>query len=109
MVCVRVDGVPNLRAPVEYVDGRVRTVDQESDEHVSQCIDAILLTPIGSRPEKPEFGIPDTRFGRGIGTAQAVHAALDRWEPRTTQLVEADRAALARRVDAFIVKEAAGG
>ncbi len=97
------NSVRKLRVPIEYVNGRIRTVEQDSERHVEQCVDGILNTRLGSRIEKPEFGIPDTRFGRGVGTAQAVAAAIERWEPRADVSVTDVPALLAKRTDAFVV------
>lgn len=101
--------VRKLRVPVEYVDGRVRTVEQGTEEHIAQCVDGIVGTRLHSRVEKPEFGIPDTRFGHGQGTAQAVAAAIQRWEPRADVTVEAIPELLAKRADAFVVRDNARG
>ena len=95
--------VRKLRAPITFVDGRVETVEQDSQEHIDQCVDGIIGTLLGSRVEKPEFGIPDTRFTGGSGTAQAVAAAIERWEPRADVSVDAVAELLEQRTDAFIV------
>lgn len=103
--------VRKLRAPIEFVDGRVRTMEQDSQEHTDQCVDGIIGTMLGARIEKPEFGIPDTRFAGGSGTSQAVAEAIQRWEPRASVTVDAVPELLRTRKDAFVVtsREASRG
>jgi hypothetical protein len=95
--------VRKLRVPIEYVNGRVLTVEQDTQEHIDQCVLGVISTLLGSRIEKPEFGIPDTRFGHGVGTAQAVLGVIERWETRADVSVDALPELLAARADAFVV------
>ncbi|MBK3459258.1 GPW/gp25 family protein [Pseudomonas haemolytica] len=58
-------------------------------EHLRQCIEDILTTPIGSRRQRPEYGSQLRRFvdlpvteGWKSAVQAEVARALGRWEPR---------------------------
>lgn len=57
-------------------------VEQDTIEHVVACEARIVSTPIGSRPEKPEFGIPLPTFSNIPIDLGAISAAMTKWEPR---------------------------
>lgn len=47
--------------------GHLGTVDDTSDEGISQLIAAAVLTRPGERPLYPTFGIPDPTFSKLVG------------------------------------------
>lgn len=58
-------------------------------EHLRQCIEDILTTPVGSRRQRPEYGSQLRRFvdlpvtdGWKSAVQAEVARALGRWEPR---------------------------
>jgi len=57
-------------------------VEQDTVEHVVACEARVVSTPIGSRYEKPEFGIPWPMFSNIPLDLGAISAAMTRWEPR---------------------------
>lgn len=64
--------IPHLRWPFVYeaANQRLGQVDQDSQEDLEQSVHAYLLTPRGSRPLNPDFGIEDPTFGPGFDAAQ---------------------------------------
>jgi len=83
--------IPHFRTPFQVVGKSVATVEQDSEQEVTQCIEAVLQTPEGSRIEEPEFGIPDELF-ETLGpnpSADVYLAAIEDWEPRARVLGEA--------------------
>jgi phage baseplate assembly protein W len=61
--------------------------EQDSEEEVLYCIEAILRYPIGHRPERPEFGTPDLTFSEGNADERRIQDALNVWEPRVEMFV----------------------
>jgi phage baseplate assembly protein W len=60
--------------------------------------------PVGSRIEKPDFGVPDQTFAQGGAAAGPVLAAVNRWEPRAQATAEADQSSLAEFVSTITVE-----
>lgn len=81
--------VPHLRAPFEVADGKAAVVEQDSEREIRDCVFAVLSTPVGSRMEEPDYGIPDELFElmRPGMDAAAVLAAIEEWEPRARFLL----------------------
>lgn len=79
--------VPHFALPFSIAanpDGTysARTVDQESQEEVHNCVEAVIRYEKGYRPEKPEFGITDHTFSMGeLQTLDIVDDVRDQ-EPR---------------------------
>jgi phage baseplate assembly protein W len=73
--------VPKLRVPFQIVGKSALAVEQNSDDEVFQCVEAVIRTPEGSRIDEPEFGIPDYAFQGRIDGAQ-IQESIDEWEPR---------------------------
>jgi phage baseplate assembly protein W len=57
-------------------------VEQDTVEHVVACEARVVSTPIGSRVEKPEFGIPWPMFDNIPIDLGGISAAMQKWEPR---------------------------
>jgi phage baseplate assembly protein W len=88
--------VATLKAPL----AKVATVEQDSEEEILACVEAVLSTRIGSRLEEPEFGIPDQLFELlpPNPNVDDVLAAIELWEPRARVLGEAEVEELTQRV-----------
>lgn len=72
----------HLASPFEIDrSGAPRTVAQDSEPEVRQCVLTLLQTRLGSRPESPEYGIDDPLFGSP--DVEQITAAIAQWEPRT--------------------------
>jgi len=79
--------VPKLKVPFSFTSGKAATVEQDSTDEIIQCCQAVLLTPVDSRIELPEFGTPDQTFASPHADPTEVRRALDRWEPRAQAIV----------------------
>lgn len=75
--------VPHFSLPFRFgSDGHAVTVDQDTIDDVTACVEAILRTTKGQRPEAPDFGITDPSFQlQPIDTAALIEEVLEQ-EPR---------------------------
>jgi phage baseplate assembly protein W len=83
--------VPHFRVPLEFVGGRLATVEQDSPDEVAQCVEAVLRYRRGERLTDPEFGIDDPTFRNVPATGMRfddIAEAIARWEPRLSVLIE---------------------
>jgi len=79
---------PHFRIPFTVTGSSAGVVEQNSQEEIEDCIEAVLRTPIGSRVEQPEYGIPDETFEQLTPdvSAEAYLNAIAEWEPRARVL-----------------------
>lgn len=91
---------PHFGIPFRVIEGKVAVVEQDSEQEIEQCVEAILSTRIGSRLDEPEFGIPDGLFELlpPNPNVDAVLAAIEEWEPRVRALGSAEVEELTSRV-----------
>ena len=87
------DGLPHLDFPFRFVTSRegkpqAAYVQQDSSEDVRICIECVLRTPLGYRPEEPGYGYSDPTFNRVPLSTDSVYAAVSQWEPRA--VIEAE-------------------
>lgn len=68
-------------------NGSVRTVEQDTIDEIAQCVEILLLTERGTRPEVPAYGIESLPFEVEFNHA-AILAQIVRWEPRAKVLLE---------------------
>lgn len=54
--------VPHFDLPFRWNGNKIAVVEQDSLEDVTNCVQAILLTRLGERLERPDFGIGDPVF-----------------------------------------------
>lgn len=78
-----------LAIPMRVQDGRLAVVEQDSDEDVAQCLEAIGRTRRGDRFDQPDMGVdPRTFHERPVDVTQMIET-LRRHEPRrTVQVIE---------------------
>jgi hypothetical protein len=103
--------LPHLANPLTFAGGRFGVVEQDTDEHVSQCILGIVGTPQGSVIDDPTFGVVDPTFSRQPLDTSLLRAQIARQEPRaqTTILAQPDALdALIEHVTVQVSGEAAG-
>lgn len=87
--------VPHFSLPFRFVNQgagypTVAVSEQDSSDEIKSCVEAILRYEIGSRPEKPDFGITDPTFSSPqINTGQ-MYAQVDRSEPRVALSINSD-------------------
>jgi hypothetical protein len=65
-------GMPVLSFPFRLTPtGSVATVENGSDAEIEEAIAVLCLTPIGERPMRPTYGVPDPAFsGLHVGDVQ---------------------------------------
>jgi len=81
--------VPHFTTPFRWgSSGHVEIVEQDSDDDVFQCVEAIVRTPKGSRLELPDFGVPDLTFKEGGPTIEPVASAIQQYEPRAQTFID---------------------
>jgi phage baseplate assembly protein W len=74
---------PHLLVPFQLdATGAAATVDQGSLREIAQCVRVLLSTPVGSRIEQFDYGMPDLTFSDERGAKLAISLALRNWEPR---------------------------
>lgn len=89
---------PHLRVPLRIVGTSFDVVEQESDEEIGQCVEAITRYSRGTLLARPEFGIPDPTFRQvpsGGMNVEDIAASIERWEPRASLLIEQSSASIA--------------
>lgn len=104
--------IPHLALPFRVERGRAAVVEQDSDEDVEQCVEAVLRYRPGERPEAPDFGTPDQTHRQGGADLQELADAVSRWEPRAHAVARdagTDELGMAQRVQIAIDREGASG
>lgn len=95
--------VPHFALPFRVAGGAVVVNEQDSSDEIADCMLAIASYTIGSRPEKPDFGVDDQAFRQGGADPAALAAAIDRWEPRARAVAAADNRSLAELAAAVTI------
>jgi len=80
--------VPHLRVPFAVFGGDVAVVEQDSQEEIESCVEAVLRTFVGTHIDDLDFGIPDETFVQQTPTPSAdiYIAAIEAQEPRARVL-----------------------
>lgn len=101
---------PHFRVPFSVIGGDVAVVEQDSAEEIDQCVEAVLRTPVGTRIDEPEFGVPDETFEQlpPNPSAEDYLSAIAEWEMRGHVLAEARIEELGTKA-VTIRREAQGG
>lgn len=73
---------PHFRVPFAFRDGSAVCVEQDSDEDIIQCVNAIVRTAKGFRLELPDFGIANPVLVENGPALQEIERALELDEPR---------------------------
>lgn len=63
-------------------------VEQDDPDEVLDCVQVLLLTPLGSRDEVPDYGVGDPAFRERGADLNAIIGAVERWEPRAAAEAE---------------------
>lgn len=69
-------------------EGNLATVEQDSDDDIRQCIEAIVRYRIGDRYDLPEMGMADPTFEELPIDLSAIREVLERHELRAHVLLE---------------------
>lgn len=92
--------IPHFASPFRVRAGRAVVIEQDSDEELLQSVATLLRTPVGSRDELPEYGVPDLPFRTDTGEIeQEILAAIREWEPRVEAMADAEIDDLVARVE----------
>jgi phage baseplate assembly protein W len=76
---------PHFKLPFRWgSNGHAEVVEQDSPEDVTQCVYAILNTPVGHRLEIPAFGVRKAVLEENGPSLAMLEAALHEWEPRAS-------------------------
>lgn len=79
---------PHLSFPLRLAGGRFAAVEQDSSQHIAECVEAAARTELGWRIEAPDFGIPDYVLAAGGVDLDELRGALLDSEPRAIAVVE---------------------
>lgn len=79
---------PHLSFPLRFGHAGFATVEQDSAQHVAECVEAAARTELGWRIEAPDFGVPSYVMAAGGVDADELREALITSEPRVEPVVE---------------------
>jgi hypothetical protein len=79
---------PHLSLPLRLSRRRFATVEQDSAQHVAECVEAAAHTELGWRVEAPEFGVPPYLMAAGGVDPEELREAIVASEPRAEAIVE---------------------
>lgn len=80
---------PHLAVPFRLdTTGSAVVLAQDTLDEITQCVQILLSTPLGSREITPSYGIPDPAF-RGADP-NTITSAVAEWEPRAAVTVTPD-------------------
>lgn len=82
--------VPHFSLPFRFTNGQAAVNEQDTIDDIADCVEAVLRTPVGSRPEHPLFGIPDQVFQQRPLDVDDIARRVEAWEPRAKVLLEED-------------------
>lgn len=74
--------------PMRFNGAGFRTVEQDTPDDVANCCAAVVCYPLGSRTERPDFGVVEQSFADGGPNIVEIRQALAAWEPRARTTVE---------------------
>lgn len=96
--------IPQFSLPFRFQGGLVAAVvEQDTPEEITDCVQAIIRTPVGQRLELPGFGIPDQSFTQGGADPAPIVAAVEKWEPRADALAQANNESLSQFVTSIVL------
>lgn len=67
--------------------GRLATLTQDSDEEITQALEAVLRHRVGDRSDLPGLGVPDPTFEELPIDLSATRLALEEYELRATAVL----------------------
>ena len=85
------------------------TVEQDTPDDIAMACAGVLSYDLGSRPERPDFGVPEQAFRENGPVPAEIRTALQAWEPRaltTADLSDFDLYTLAAHVRVGVGSEA---
>lgn len=76
------DNVPHLALPLQIQGGSYVSVQQDTSDELATSVQAILSFQLGSRPERPDFGIADPALADRPLDLLDMEQAIQTYEPR---------------------------
>lgn len=83
-------------------DGRILTVEQDSDDDIEASLATIVSWPLGTRDSDPDFGVDEQAFLQDGPDLEEIRTALQIAEPRAIPLLDEDDGTLLERLIANI-------
>lgn len=80
--------IPHLAFPIRFVNGAYATDQQSTQSEAVTCVRNICAFEIGTRMERPDFGIPDSTLETMPIDVNEIAKSVDLWEPRVTAELE---------------------
>lgn len=92
--------VPHFDLPFRFVNGSVAVVDQDTEDDIANCVEAILRTPYGYRTQDGivDFGNHDPLFEIQPVDIELIKSTIESQEPRSHILTDEET----DRLDALI-------
>jgi phage baseplate assembly protein W len=82
---------PHFDYPFRFgADGHAICLEQDDPDEIRNCVVVLLKTPIGTRMDVPDFGVPEQLFRMGGIREEIVLNALRAWEPRAAYTMTLD-------------------
>jgi phage baseplate assembly protein W len=76
------DDVPHLALPLRLAGDSFASVQQDTLDEARACVAAIVVFPIGSRVESPDFGVPELALRDRPLDVDGFAAAIESFETR---------------------------
>lgn len=83
---------PHLAFPLEFRNDRVVVTEQDSQDEIVDCVEALLSIPLGSLVHQPDLGLADPTFRQNGVDLSEIEGTVAQWEPRAD--VDAIRTAI---------------
>lgn len=77
-----IDDVPHLALPLRVVGESYVAIQQDTVEELTTTVAVICAFPLGSRPERPEFGVPQPALADEPLSLTDIRRAVAAYEPR---------------------------
>lgn len=80
--------VPHFDLPFRLSGSSFAVVDQDTPEDVTNCVEAIVRTPLGFRDDSPDFGLEDLTFNNQPFNVERLVSLIENQEPRLPVTIE---------------------
>jgi phage baseplate assembly protein W len=78
------DNVPHLALPLQVIGPSYATVQQDTVDELATTVGVVCAFPLGSRLERPEFGVQAPALQDEPLDLADVERAVTTWEPRAS-------------------------
>lgn len=80
--------IPHLKVPFSLSAAGAAVVEQDSDNEIIQCVEAICRTPRGTRLDSPDFGIDEVVLRETGPDRDKLQRTILYWEPRARVAID---------------------